>query len=103
MYKICFYVPESHLETVKNAMFDSGAGKLGPYACCSWQVLGTGQYLPLSGSRPFKGEQDQIETGAEYLVEMICQDEYVKNVISAMKKTHPYETPAYQVLKVEDF
>lgn len=47
MYKITFYVPESHLESVKTALFDQGAGKIGHYDCCAWQAEGIGQYRPL--------------------------------------------------------
>ena len=102
MYKICFYAPVDHVENVKNAMFASGAGKLGDYSCCAWQVLGEGQFMPLTGSHAFVGEKDKIKKVSEYKVEMVCEDKYIKNVIAAMKKTHPYEEPAYQVLRIED-
>lgn len=102
MYKICFYAPVAHVENVKNAMFASGAGKFGNYSCCAWQVLGEGQFMPLTGSQAFIGEKDKIEKVSEYKVEMICEDKYIKNVIAAMKKAHPYEEPAYQVLRIED-
>jgi structural hemagglutinin/hemolysin toxin protein RtxA len=103
MYKICFYVPKTHLEQVKTAMFASGAGKIGNYACCAWQVLGEGQFLPLEGSHAFIGEKGTISLTPEYKVEMVCADEYIKNVIAAMKKNHPYEEIAYQIFKLEDF
>ena len=51
MYKLCFFVPESHVEQVKAALFAQGAGKIGEYDCCAWQVLGTGQFKPLAASR----------------------------------------------------
>ena len=50
MYILCFNVPETHLETVKNAVFKAGAGKLDNYSHCSWQILGEGQFMPLAGS-----------------------------------------------------
>lgn len=103
MYKICFYVPESHVEQVKNAMLAKGAGKIGNYSHCAWQVLGTGQFLPIEESHPYIGKKDRIEILAEYKVELVCDNEHIKNVIAAMKETHPYEEVAYQVLKVEDF
>lgn len=103
MYKIYFYVPESHLEQVKDAMFAAGAGKIGGYACCAWQVLGEGQFVPLDNSNAFIGEKNKLEKVAEYKVEMICAKEYIKAVMDAMKKSHPYEQPAYQVIHIEDF
>ena len=53
MYKIEFYTPESHLETVKKAMFEAGAGHLENYDCCCWQTRGIGQFRPLEGSNPY--------------------------------------------------
>lgn len=103
MYKICFYVPTSFADTVKNAMFAAGAGKIGDYSCCSWQVLGEGQFLPLAGSDPFSGEQDNLEKIAEFKVEMVCEDHCIEPVMAAFKKAHPYEEPAYQVWKIETF
>ncbi len=99
LYKIEFYVPSSHLEAVKSAMFDAGAGRVGNYDCCSWQTSGEGQYRPLEGSQPFFGEQDRVEYVAEYKVEMVCSGEFVKAVIGAMKATHPYEEIAYCVIR----
>lgn len=103
MYKISFYAPLEHAEKVKNAMFKAGAGKIGEYACCAWQVLGEGQFIPLSGSNPFMGEKNRLEKVAEYKIEMVCGDEYIDDVIAALHEAHPYEEPAYQVLRLEDF
>ena len=103
MYKICFYVPDTHIEQVKNALFESGAGQIGNYRCCAWQVEGVGQFMPFSGSNAFIGQKDQLEKISEYKVEMVCDDQYIHDVINALKKSHPYETPAYHVIRVEDF
>lgn len=103
MYKISFYVPETHLEEVKNALFAKGAGKVGHYSCCAWQCLGEGQFMPLEGSKAFVGERDRLEKVAEYKVEMVCQDACIREVVAALKKAHPYEEPGYDVVKVEEF
>lgn len=102
MYKICIYVPISHIEKVKNAMFEAGAGKIGNYGACSWQVLGEGQFMPLSGSHAFIGSEGHLERLSEYKVEMVCEESYLKKVITALKQAHPYEEPAYQVWRLED-
>ena len=60
MHKLTFYVPETHLESVKQALFEKGAGKIGRYDCCCWQTKGVGQYRPLDGSDPFKRKQNTI-------------------------------------------
>lgn len=102
MYKIAVFIPESHLEQVKNALFNAGAGHIGEYDCCSWQTLGTGQYKPLENSNPYVGKVNTIETVEEYKIEMVCNDDLIKSAIQAMKQVHPYEEPAYDVWKLED-
>jgi hypothetical protein len=103
LLKIEFYVPEEQLQRVKLAMFDAGGGKVGDYDCCAWQVLGQGQYKPGEGSNPFKGEQDSLETLSEYKVEMVCAEEFIAEVIRAMKDSHPHEEVAYSVIRTEVF
>jgi len=103
LYKITFFVPESHVEQVKQAMFDAGAGKIGNYDCCSWQVKGEGQFRPLLGSQAFIGEVNAIKKIEEFRVEMVCDKTKVKEAINALLQAHPYETPAYDILQTVDF
>lgn len=98
MYKLCFYVPETHLEPVKSAIFATGAGKIGDYDSCCWQVLGQGQFRPLQGSKPFLGQQGEVEVVAEYRVELVCEAAMVRAAVEALIAAHPYETPAWDVV-----
>ena len=98
MYKLCFYVPESHLEQVKSAVFTAGAGRIGDYDSCCWQVAGSGQFRPLDGSQPYIGQQGQVEAVREYKVEMVCADEHIRAAVQAMIDAHPYEEPAWDVV-----
>lgn len=98
MFKLCFYVPESHLEAVKAAVFAVGAGKIGDYDCCCWQVPGEGQFRPLPGSDPFLGQVGQLERVPEYRVEMICAREAAAPAVAALLQAHPYEQPAWDLL-----
>ena len=100
MYKLCFYVPESHLEQVKVAAFKAGAGRIGDYDSCCWQVSGQGQFRPLAGSAPYIGQQGKIERVAEYRVEMVCARECVKAAVLAMLDAHPYEEPAWDLVEL---
>ena len=95
MYKLCFYVPETHLESVKTAVLATGAGKVGDYDSCCWQVLGQGQFRPLQGSKPFLGQQGEVEVVAEYRVELVCEGAVVRAAVDALIEAHPYETPAW--------
>jgi len=101
MYKIIFYVPESHVETVKNALFDEGAGKVGYYDRCAWQTEGTGQFRPLPESNPYLGEKGKTETVREIKVEMLCEDAVIASALEALIQKHPYETPAYSAWKIK--
>ncbi|NKB46190.1 MAG: NGG1p interacting factor NIF3 [Legionellales bacterium] len=101
MYQLCFYVPASHLESVKQALFAQGAGQIGNYDCCAWQTLGQGQFRPRTGSQPVCGTHDTVETVDEYKVEMVCSNTCLSQVIEALAQSHPYETPAYSVWPLE--
>jgi hypothetical protein len=92
----------SHLESVKNTLFAAGAGQYKNYDRCCWQVLGEGQFRPLAGSNPFLGEQGAEKFVPEYRVEMICHDEALPAVTAALKKSHPYEEPAFDFVKIEN-
>ena len=100
MYTLCFYVPVSAADKVKAAVFAAGAGRIGNYDQCCWQVLGQGQFRPLAGSSPTIGRRDELEVVDEYRVEMVCSQESIAAVVEAMKAAHPYEEPAWHVLQV---
>ncbi len=103
MYSLFFYVPESHLEVVKQAVFAAGAGTIGEYKNCCWQVLGQGQFQPMPGSQPFIGQEGQLEVVAEWRVELVVNAASIKPVLAALKAAHPYEEPAYGVYLQADF
>ena len=104
MYKLCFYVPESHLQQVKHAVFAAGAGKVGDYDSCCWEVLGQGQFRPLAGSAPFVGHTGTVEVVNEYRVEMVCDAQSIAAAVAALVTAHPYEEPAWDVVMlVTDF
>ena len=71
MLKFIYYVPESHLESTKLAIFEAGAGGIGNYEHCAWQILGTGQFKPVKGANPFIGELDTLQQVPEWRVETI--------------------------------
>ena len=102
MYKLTFYVPATHLEEVKQAVFAVGAGKIGNYDSCCWQTEGLGQFRALDGSKPYIGQQGKVETVREYKVELVCADELIAEAVAALKQAHPYEEPAYDVWKLAE-
>ncbi len=103
MYKLIYFVPETHLGITKRALFDVGAGKIGDYECCAWQTLGQGQFRPLAGSQPFLGSEGDLEFVQEFRVELVCEDPVIRSAVLALKRAHPYEEPAYEVYRLEMF
>jgi len=100
MKLLYFYVPETHLEQVKTALFSIGLGKFNNYDCCAFQYKGQGQFRPLDGSKPFIGDVGGIEEVIEYKVEMICEDALVDKARDKLKEAHPYEEVAYGFLEL---
>lgn len=97
-YKVVVFVPHSHLDAVKDAMFAAGAGKQGAYGSCSWSVSGQGQFCPLDGAEPYLGHVGAVEQVEEVRLEMLVDPVSLHAVLSALRKAHPYEEPAFDVL-----
>ena len=103
MYKICVYVPEKSVENVKQALFDAGAGRIGNYDSCCWQTQGVGQFRPLQNSNPTIGSLNEVERVHEVKIELVCKDDLVKSAVQAIRDSHPYEEPAFDVWKLAEF
>lgn len=103
MFKLIYFVPVEALDTTKMAIFAAGAGQQGHYDQCAWQTLGHGQFRPLTGSNPFIGETEKLEVLEEYRVETLVDDSKIYDVLHALKQAHPYEEPAYDVIRLENF
>ncbi|NUF99466.1 NGG1p interacting factor NIF3 [Acinetobacter oleivorans] len=100
MLKLIYYVPESHLESTKQAIFSAGAGGIGNYEHCAWQVKGIGQFKPVKGADPYIGELGELEQVDEWRVETIVIEESAKTVAKALKASHPYEEPAFEFIQI---
>jgi hypothetical protein len=103
VYKLAFFVPASHVDVVKAAVFAAGGGRIGDYDHCAWQTLGQGQFRPLDGSQPFLGQTGQVEVVEEWKVELVVADDLIAQVVAALKQSHPYQTPAYEVWRLLSF
>ncbi|WP_252058943.1 NGG1p interacting factor NIF3 [Acinetobacter sp. AHP123] len=100
MLKLIYYVPESHLESTKQAIFSAGAGGIGNYEHCAWQVKGIGQFKPVKGADPYIGDLGELEQVEEWRVETIVIEENAKAVAKALKASHPYEEPAFEFIQI---
>ena len=99
-FKLVVFVPQSHIEQVRIAISHVGGGIIGKYDNCSFITSGIGTYRPLEGAKPFKGEIGRLERVGEARIEITISKNKLKEAISAMKKVHPYEEPAYDVYEL---
>ncbi len=97
MFHIHCYVPESHLDKVKQALFNAGAGRLGHYNQCCWQTKGTGQFCPDQQAQQHLGATNIVNTITEYKIELACHADDIEAAREALLLAHPYETPAYSI------
>lgn len=102
MFKLVVFVPETEKEAVKSALFDAGAGRLGAYQSCCWEVLGRGQFKPVAGAVPHTGTLDVLEVISEYRIEMLVDELIWPRVKAALHAVHPYEEPAFDLMQLLD-
>ncbi|KAK3698288.1 hypothetical protein LTR37_016996 [Vermiconidia calcicola] len=105
--ELVFFAPPQHLMSLKDAIFATGAGShpgLDNYTQCCFTTPGVGQFLPGDSANPAIGQPGKVEEVGEVRCEMLCVgQEIAKDAVEALKKVHPYETPAYEVYKIEPF
>jgi len=95
--KIVVFVPVGYEEDVRTAMAEAGAGWIGNYSHCAFQVKGTGTFMPGESTNPFIGQQGALERVEEIRLETIVPEEITSKVLGAMLKAHPYEEVAYDI------
>ena len=101
--KLVVSVPLTHVDVVRKAMGDAGAGLMGNYSHCSFSNLGTGRFLPLKGAHPHIGQVGKSEAIEEERIEVGTTIENIEKVIAAMKAVHPYEEVVYDVYPLLNF
>lgn len=102
LFKLVMYVPEKNAEKVKNAVYATGAGKIGDYEECSYNLHGFGTFKPVGDADPQVGEKYVQNRVPEARVEILLQSHQLNAAVSAMKKSHPYEEVAYEVIAIEN-
>lgn len=100
--KLVVFIPEDYAEQVREALGRAGAGFIGNYSHCTFNVKGQGTFLPLAGTNPFIGEKGKLEEVEEVRVETIFPSSIQRKVINAMMKAHPYEEVAYDIYPLEN-
>lgn len=95
--KVVVFTPESDREAVLSAAFAAGAGRIGDYEGCSFDLVGKGSFLPLEGANPTIGQVGTRETVEEHRLEFVCPEGRLKSVLAAVHKAHSYEEPAIDI------
>jgi hypothetical protein len=99
--KLVVFVPVTHADEVRRVLAEAGAGKFGHYDACSFSSRGIGRFRPLKGSNPAVGTEGVLQEVEEERIEVLCSRAMLRDVITAVKKAHPYEEPAIDILPLE--
>jgi dinuclear metal center YbgI/SA1388 family protein len=102
LLKLVTYIPESHFDNVKNAIFDAGAGVIGNYDRCGFSSPGTGSFRGNESTNPFAGERGKVHLAKEIRFETVLFSHLRDDVIKALLSAHPYEEVAYDIYKMEN-
>lgn len=96
------YVPDTHIESVRDAMTTAGAGNITEnYSDCSYQVKGMGRFTPVKSANPTIGKLGVPEEVSETRLEVILEQKDSQAIIDALFQSHPYEEPVYELYSIE--
>jgi dinuclear metal center YbgI/SA1388 family protein len=99
-YKLVTFVPQEHVEKVAQALFDAGAGRIGDYTQCSFRSPGTGTFFGEDGTNPAVGQKGKLEQTAEIRIETVMPIARLNEVLTALRRSHPYEEPAFDLVQL---
>lgn len=100
--KIIVTIPVENVAEVRNAMCEAGAGIIGNYTHCSMSTKCIGTFKPTDEANPYIGENNKLEFVEEEKLEVVCDVELVKQVITKLREVHPYEEPAIDIVPLID-
>jgi dinuclear metal center YbgI/SA1388 family protein len=100
--KLVTFVPAGHVEKIRTAIFNAGAGQIGQYDQCSFNSGGEGSYRALPGTHPFAGEINKFHLEKETRIETVFPAYLQKQIVQALLAAHPYEEVAYDVYRIEN-
>lgn len=100
-FKLVTFVPEGQLDQVRKAIWDAGAGVIGNYRECSFNLRGTGTFFGAADANPEVGEAGRLEQIDEIRVEVVCPAGKLDRVIAQLRQAHPYEEPAIDVFSLK--
>lgn len=102
LIKLVTFVPHSHAEMVRNALFNAGAGSIGNYDSCSYNINGEGTFRAGENTNPYCGEKGKLHTESEVRIETVLPAYKQFEVMQALLAVHPYEEPAYDFYSLQN-
>jgi dinuclear metal center YbgI/SA1388 family protein len=102
LLQLSTYIPLNAVESVRNALFDAGAGTIGKYSNCSFSVDGHGTFMASEGANPFVGEIGETHTEPEARIELVVPRWLKGRVEAALQSAHPYEVVALNWIALEN-
>lgn len=103
LVKLVVYVPIVNADELRTALGDAGAGIIGEYSYCSYSVVGTGRFMPGNKATPHIGEAGKLESVEEERIEVTCSKKDAPEIISKIKRVHPYEEVVVDVYQLLSF
>lgn len=103
LYKLVCFVPKSHIEELRTALFEIGIGKIGKYSHSSFNVEGKGTFLPDETCKPYIGKAGELGNTDETRFETILFEKDIANAINLIKAKHPYEEAAYDIYPLYNY
>lgn len=101
-YKLVVFTPADASQKIIEVLGKNGAGAIGDYDYCTYRSSGTGTFRPLVGATPFIGAVNKLTCVSEDRIEAIVAAPDLKNLIAVLKRSHPYEEMAYDVIALEN-
>lgn len=96
-HKLVTFVPAEHAEVLRNALASVGAGRIGEYELCTFNIPGHGTFRGRAGTNPAIGESEQLETVQEIRMELVCPGDALGLVTEIIRQFHPYEEPPWDI------
>ncbi|MCD8141080.1 MAG: Nif3-like dinuclear metal center hexameric protein [Planctomycetaceae bacterium] len=100
--KLAVYVPKTHVEAVRRALDDAGAGAIGNYSGCSFRAAGIGTFRAGPDTSPYLGTPGGFEEAEEFKLETVVEARHRDRVVRAMLAAHPYEEVAYDIYDLKN-
>ncbi|MBI2279986.1 MAG: Nif3-like dinuclear metal center hexameric protein [Bacteroidetes bacterium] len=100
--KLVVFCPVSHVDKVRNVLFENGAGSIGNYSECSFNSNGTGTFKANKEATPFVGEINKLQVESEVKIEVVVESFLINQIVENMLHVHPYEEVAYDIYEMQN-